>query len=97
MEKIIDKKKFGPWAIITGASSGIGEEFAKQLAADGFNLVLVARRLNLLEAIGIQLAKEHNIKYRLIIADLATEDAIKQITESTDDIDAPLHGNTSVE
>ncbi|SRR6266536_3051093 len=90
MKKIIDKNKFGPWAVITGASSGIGEEFAKQLAAHGFNLVLVARRLNLLEAIGKQLAKEHNIKYRLIVADLATEDAIKKVTEATDDIEIGL-------
>jgi short-subunit dehydrogenase len=90
MKRLIDKNKFGPWAIITGASSGIGEEFAKQLAADGFNLVLVARRLNLLEAIGTQLAKEHNIKYRLIVADLATEDAIKKITEGTNDLEIGL-------
>ena len=87
---MIDRNRFGPWAIVTGASSGIGEEFAKQLAADGFNLVLVARRSNLLEAIGRKLAKEHNIKYRLIVADLATEDAMKKVTEATDDIEIGL-------
>ena len=53
----VDKNRFGPWAIVTGASSGIGKEFTRQLAASGLNLVLVARRLVLLEALGQQLAK----------------------------------------
>jgi len=90
MKGIIDKNKFGSWAIITGASSGIGEEFAKQLAANGISLVLVARRLSLLEALGKKLVKEHNIKYRIVEVDLAREDAIKKITEATDDIEIGL-------
>ena len=90
MKKIVDKNKFGPWAIITGASSGIGEGFARQLAADGLNLVLVARRHPLLEKIGISLAKEFGIQYRTIEADLAEESAIEKITNATDDLDIGL-------
>ena len=87
MKNIIDKNKFGPWAIITGASSGIGKEFARQLAADGLSLVLVARRLTLLEAIGKQLVKDFGIEYLAIEADLATKDAIRVITKATEKLD----------
>lgn len=90
MKKIIDKEKFGPWAIITGASSGIGEEFARQLAADGLNLILVARRLPLLESVGKQLAKEFGIQYRTIEADLAEENFIAQIETATVNLDIGL-------
>ena len=87
MKKVIDKTKFGPWVIIAGASSGFGKEFAHQLAADGLNLVLVARRINLLEDLGKSLAKEFGIQYQTIEADLAEESSIKKIAEVTKDID----------
>lgn len=86
MKKIIDKNKFGPWAIVTGASSGIGEGFARQLAADGLNLVLVARRRALLEKIGMELKKEFRILYRTIEADLSEESSVLKIIEATKDI-----------
>jgi NADP-dependent 3-hydroxy acid dehydrogenase YdfG len=44
MPATINKTRFGPWALVTGASSGIGEEIVRQIAASGINVVLVARR-----------------------------------------------------
>jgi short-subunit dehydrogenase len=90
MKNIIDKNKFGPWAIVTGASSGIGEGFARQLAADGLNLVLVSRRISLMEELGAELAEKFKIKYRVVEADLSEDIAIKTIIDATDDLEVGL-------
>jgi short-subunit dehydrogenase len=58
-------------ALITGASSGIGLELAKLFARDDYNLVLVARRREQLEALGEDLSKQYGIRFRAIAADLA--------------------------
>jgi len=87
---MIDKDKFGPWAVVTGASSGIGKEFAKQLAANGLNLVLVARRQYLLEEIGQQLSLKFGVEYKTIEADLSETNAVKKIAEATDNIDVGI-------
>lgn len=59
-------------ALITGASSGIGSEFARQLAGQGFNLVLVARRQEMLEKIGKELQDKHGINVEILAADLGS-------------------------
>jgi short-subunit dehydrogenase len=88
--KRLDTSMFGPWAIITGASSGIGEEFARQLAASGLHLVLVARRLWALEALGSELARTFGIQYRAVGLDLTTDDGLTKLTEATQDLDIGL-------
>lgn len=83
----IDKEKFGPWAIVTGASSGIGEEFARQLAANGLNLVLVARRQPLLETLGKELADQYGIQVRTVGADLSEFGFLDKIEAVARDLD----------
>ena len=70
------KEKYGDWALIAGASEGLGEAFAKSLAARGMNLVLLARRLNLLEKISRTLESEFNIEIICFQVDLADLDVL---------------------
>src|SRR5260370_15307851 len=86
----IDKTQFGPWALITGASSGIGREFARQIAASGINVVLVARREALLEELGRALANEFGVKSCTVVADLSQLDFLDNLAQLTDDLDIGL-------
>ena len=67
------------YALITGATAGIGKEFALQLAEKGWNLVLIARRRNLLEELSQQLSTDFSIKTHIIQADLAIVNQAKNI------------------
>jgi len=74
--------KYGPWALITGASAGIGAEFARQIAARGVNVALVARRRERLEALGAELEAQFGIRTLSIAADLCADDFLDTITEA---------------
>lgn len=73
------KTKYGNWALITGASSGIGEEFAKVLASKGMNLVLVARRKERLQNLSERLTKLYGIVVVISNVDLTSENFMDQI------------------
>ena len=90
MKTQIDKKRFGPWALVTGASSGIGREFARQIAASGINVVLVARRDALLTELGRAISQEFDVQYRALAMDLSQEGFIAGLTDATHDIDIGL-------
>ncbi len=77
--------KTGKTALITGASSGIGAAFARQLAADGYNLVLVARRRERLESLATELMQRHNISAEVLVADLAKDEDIEQVAQRIED------------
>src|SRR6202162_3404697 len=90
MKAVLDKGQFGPWALVTGASSGIGKEFARQIAASGINVVLVARRDALLSELGRAIAQEFDVQYRALAMDLSQEGFIAGLSDGTDDIDIGL-------
>lgn len=79
------KQKYGDWALLTGASAGIGEEFARQLASIGFNLVLVARRGDLLLKLKHELEEKYNIEIIAANVDLLAEDFLDQLNSAIGD------------
>ena len=76
--KAKEYKKYDPWALVTGASLGIGEEFARQLAAIGLNIVLVARRKHVLDNIARELESKYDVKAKAISVDLSQPQAKAQ-------------------
>lgn len=74
------------WALVTGASSGIGAEFARQLAARGMHLVLVARREGHLKDLADELHRAHGTKCKILVADLSRDGeptrVVREVRES---------------
>ena len=84
------RARYGTWVLVAGASEGLGAEFATQLAAMGLNLVLIARRKELLEQLGAQLTRDHAIEVRPLQLDLGREDIGEVVEAATNDIEVGL-------
>ncbi|NQT71714.1 MAG: SDR family NAD(P)-dependent oxidoreductase [Chloroflexi bacterium] len=81
------KEKYGPWALIAGGSEGIGGAYASALAERGLNIVLVARRPELLESKAIKLKQQYGVETRTIELDLASPQMLDVISDKTNDIE----------
>src|SRR5947207_1820803 len=68
-------------ALITGASAGLGAEYARLFAADKHDLVLVARRRDRLEALARELQSAHGVAARVVTADLAARDGASRVVD----------------
>ncbi|MDY7103665.1 MAG: SDR family NAD(P)-dependent oxidoreductase [Actinomycetota bacterium] len=82
-----DPERYGPWAVVTGASSGIGRGFAERLAAEGLDVVLAARRTDLLHELGEHLSATHGVAHRVVTVDLSEPDGPARLVAATDDLD----------
>jgi short-subunit dehydrogenase len=82
--------KYGPWAIVAGASEGLGESFALDLAASGLNLFLIARREAVLDDLSARIAGKHRVEVRSCVADLAAADSLRRVNDETVGLDVGL-------
>jgi uncharacterized protein len=67
-------QKYGPWAVIAGGSEGVGVAFADQLAAEGINLLLIARNAEKLDEVAAALKARHPVQVRTAAIDLTSDD-----------------------
>jgi short-subunit dehydrogenase len=79
-------ERYGPWALIVGGSEGIGACFARRLAAEGLNVVLVARKPGPLEELATEV-RGLGVDVRTVSADLSTPDALNLVRRATDDVE----------
>jgi short-subunit dehydrogenase len=86
----VRRHHYGPWAVVTGASDGIGRAFATVVAEAGLDVVLVARRAELLEELARHLTSTFGVDARVIPADLGTREGIESLVEGTNDLDVGL-------
>ena len=84
------KQKYGPWALVTGASSGIGRAYAIELAAEGLNIAVLARRKERLQSLVEEIETKYKVKTRIIVADLTAPDVLDVIRTDTSDIEVGL-------
>ena len=82
--------RYGPWAVVAGASEGIGASFSKKLAARGMNLVLVARRAGPLDDLAAELRQKHAVEVKVQPLDLGSPDVIEGMSAATEDLDVGL-------
>ena len=81
---------YGPWAVIAGASEGVGSAFAKEVARRGLNVVLLARRQAVLDDVAEQIRAEHGVDTRAVAIDLAEPGAAAAVVAATVDLDVGM-------
>lgn len=78
---------YGTWGVVAGGSDGIGASFAHQMAARGMNVVIVARRVALLDEIADDIRDRHGVEVRTLSLDLSTSDAVAELDRATSDVE----------
>jgi short-subunit dehydrogenase len=87
---MFDAKQYGPWAVIAGASEGVGMSFARRLAREGLNLVLLARKQAGLDDVAAEVRAESGVEVRTLALDLTAADMLERVRGVTDDVEVGL-------
>ncbi len=83
-------RKYGPWALVAGASEGIGAAFAEEIAARGLPMILLARRVEPLEALAARLRAAHGVEVRTASVDLGAPSLLDDVRRVTAGLDVGL-------
>jgi len=89
------RSRYGEWALVTGASAGIGEEFARQLAAGGMSVALTARREDRLHKVAEEIRGRYKVETRVIAADLAAPDGAGKVATAVDGLELGMLVNNA--
>jgi short-subunit dehydrogenase len=89
------RERYGEWALVTGASAGIGAEFARALAREGLNVVLTARREERLRDLAAELEKGHQVATRIVVADLARPGDLERLVQAVADLEVGVLVNNA--
>lgn len=80
-------QQYGPWALVAGASDGVGAAFAEGFAKRGLNVVLLARRQDVLDEVAAGIVNNYGVESRAIALDLAALDAAPRLTAAVADLE----------
>ena len=83
-------RRYGPWAVVTGASDGIGREFVMRLAAAGLDVVVAARRGDVLAALAREVEATHHVRVKVVAVDLATPEGVTTLLAETASLEVGL-------
>jgi len=89
------RERYGDWALVTGASSGIGAAFARAFAREGVSCVLTARREDRLRELAAELESRHGVKTRVVAADLAAPGGAEELVRSVADLEISILVNNA--
>ncbi len=84
------RARYGSWAVVTGASDGIGREFARRLAANGVHVILAARRRDRLKQLAEELNSAHGVETLVLALDFAKPEAVDQLEAATAELDVGI-------
>ena len=89
------RERYGDWALVTGASSGIGSAFARALAREGVSCVLAARREDRLHSLADELEKRHQVATRVVAVDLGVREGADRLAEAVSDLEIGILVNSA--